>query len=203
MDLFEAGLTTSSLTLFWAILMLVIHPEVQTRVQQEIDTALDGQLPSYSDRELFPYTEATLLEVGRRVSLIPQSVPHSAITDVTFRGFVIPKDTIVLFHLWSVHMDPEHWGDPEAFRPERFLAEDGSVRHDEHVIPFGTGKRVCLGETVARVELFLLFTRLMKRFRFFADPGQALTMETSFSEFNRQQNIYVRYESRPQVGKTV
>ena len=196
MDLFASGMETTSTSLMWAILLMVMHPDVQTRVQQELDSVLGGRLPSYGDRTRLPYTEATLQEMSRRATLLPQAAPHSTLTDVTFRGFTIPKETIVLMHLGAVHMDPEYWGDPEEFRPERFLTADGSVRHDERVIPFGIGKRFCLGLTLARMEMFMLFTCLLQRFRFTAAPGQKFSMETGFSAVRHPQEFSVTYELR-------
>ncbi|XP_043191071.1 methyl farnesoate epoxidase-like [Amphibalanus amphitrite] len=196
MDLFAGGMETTSTSLMWAVLMMVMYPDVQTRVQQELDAALGGRLPSYSDRPRLPYTEATLMEISRRATLLPQAAPHSTLSDVAFRGFTIPKDSIVLMHLGSVHMDSEYWGDPEAFRPERFLTADGAVRHDERLIPFGVGKRFCLGETLARMEMFMLFACLLQRFRFSAVPGEKLSMETGFSAVRQPQEFSAVYELR-------
>jgi cytochrome P450 len=69
-------------------------------------------------------------------------------------------------NIWSVLHDREHWSDPEVFRPERFLDTDGKFVKDEWLIPFGVGKRVCLGEILARNMLFLIFTTLMQEFTF-------------------------------------
>jgi len=66
----------------------------------------------------------------------------------------------------------EHWGDPEVFRPERFLNPEGFVKKDEHFIPFGTGKRACLGESLAKMSLFLYFTTFVKNFKFRTVPGE-------------------------------
>ena len=196
MDFFLAGMETSATTLHWAILLMVMYPDVQTRVQQELDSVLDSQLPSYGDRTRLPYTEATVTEISRRASVVPQAVPHSAMSDTTLAGFTIPKDTIVYMHLQEVHMDPEYWGDPEAFRPERFIDDDGSFRHDERVIPFGIGKRFCLGETLARMEVFMFFACLMQRFRFQAVPGQTLSLDTKFGSVQTPMEFSVTYSRR-------
>ncbi|XP_043190188.1 methyl farnesoate epoxidase-like [Amphibalanus amphitrite] len=196
MDFFVAGMETSATMLHWSVLLMVMYPDVQTRVQQELDAALGGRLPSYSDRPRLPYTEATLMEVSRRCTITPQGVPHSTTCDTTLAGYTIPKDTFVYMHLQEIHMDPEYWGDPEAFRPERFLTADGAVRHDERLIPFGVGKRFCLGETLARMETFILFAGLMQRFRFAAVPGQNLSLDTKFGVVQTPMKYSVTYSKR-------
>ncbi|XP_043224636.1 methyl farnesoate epoxidase-like [Amphibalanus amphitrite] len=195
MDLFFAGMETSATMLHWSVQLMVMYPDVQTRVQQELDAKLGGRLPSNGDRPQLPYTEATLMEVSRRSSVLPQAV-HSTTCDTTLAGYNIPKDTMVHMHMQEVHMDPEYWGDPEAFRPERFLTADGAVRHDERLIPFGTGRRSCLGETLARMEIFMLFACLMQRFRFAAVPGQKLSHDTAFGVVQTPKEFSVTFTKR-------
>ncbi|XP_037084458.1 methyl farnesoate epoxidase-like [Pollicipes pollicipes] len=196
MDLFIAGMETTSTSLSWALLFMVKHPEVQSRVQREIDAVLGGIPPTYGDRMRMPYTEATLMEVMRRSKVIPGAAPHCALSDISFRGYTIPKGTTVIMHLHMVHMDPAYWGDPEAFRPDRFLHADGSVRRDERLIPFGIGKRFCLGETLARMEMFMLFTCLLQRFSFTAVPGQKLSLEARFAVVQQPPEFFVTYKPR-------
>ncbi|XP_043231523.1 methyl farnesoate epoxidase-like [Amphibalanus amphitrite] len=176
MDFFVAGVETTTSTLTWALLLMVLHPDVQARVQREIDSVVGRRSPSYADRVRMPYTEATLTELYRRTAVFPLGVPRRVTRQVTFRGHTFPEDTIVLTHLDAVHMDPTYWGDPYTFRPERFINADGTFRRDERVIPFGVGKRFCLGETLARMEAFMLFTCLLQRFRFSPVPGRMPTM---------------------------
>ena len=77
---------------------------------------------------------------------------------VNFEGFVIPKNAHVIPLLHAVHMNPDYWEEPEAFRPERFLSEDGkTVQKPEHFMPFGVGQRMCLGDHLAEKEFFLFF----------------------------------------------
>ena len=102
----------------------------------------------------------------------------------------------MLMHLGAVHMEPSYWGDPEAFRPERFINEDGSFRRDERVIPFGIGKRFCLGETLARMEMFMLFTCLLQRFQFTATPGQTLSMKSRVSAVRQPMEFKVNVRLR-------
>lgn len=98
-----------------------------------------------------PYTEATLREIMRFETLVPMSVPHRAMKDTTLGGFYVPKDTIVIAGLYALHNDRKIWGDPENFRPERFLSDDGKLNLKKDLsLPFGAGRRLCAGETFAR-----------------------------------------------------
>lgn len=112
-------------------------------------------------------------------AMVPTGVFHTALEDTKFHGYDIPKNTIIVPNLYCAMRDPKIWGDADTFRPERFLSEDekSTVRH-EALIPFSTGKRVCLGESLARDELFLFVASLFQRFRVATDPnGPKPTLE--------------------------
>ncbi len=141
-DLFSAGSETSSTTLRWALLYMIAYPEIQRKIQQEIDREVGpDHLPCLSDKAKLPYTEATLHEIQRISNIIPLGVPHEASGDVTFRGYDIPKGTLILPNLWALGMNQELWPEPNKFVPERFLDEtDQSLKKSEKLIPLGTGK---------------------------------------------------------------
>ncbi len=135
--LFFAGTDTSSHTLRWASQYLVRYPEIQDRVHREIDEVVGrNELPTFSDRLNLPYTRAVLTEVQRIVSLTPFSI-HVASDTTTFRGYTIPKGSVVISNLYGVMHSPEVWEDPEAFKPERFLDDKGNFHEPREVIPFG------------------------------------------------------------------
>ena len=127
------------------------------------------RLPSLDDKPDLHYTNAVLFESFRYTSFVFASVPHYATSDVRLREYVIPKGAIVLISLYHVMHDPEYFKDPETFNPDRFLNENGEFVNDERVIPFGIGKRFCLGQSLAEKEFFLFFTGLMQKFKF--EPG--------------------------------
>ncbi|XP_046395022.1 methyl farnesoate epoxidase-like isoform X2 [Ischnura elegans] len=167
-DLFMAGSDTTFNSLTFSVLYMILYPEVQCKVQKELDIVVGrDRLPSLEDRPNLPYVEATLHEVLRLSSVAPLAVPHSPLyaeKDVEFRGYIIPKKSRVILNLYAVHHDPKIWGDPHNFRPERFLDDNGRVTKHEALIPFGAGKRACLGEALARNNLFLFFTGLVQRY---------------------------------------
>ncbi|XP_013392294.1 cytochrome P450 2U1-like [Lingula anatina] len=170
-DLFMAGFETVTTTLRWGFLYMALHPEIQAKVQEEIDSNLGDRNPSITDKGTLPYTEATIMEIQRLNYVLPLAVPHSTTKDVEFHGYTIPKDTMVLVNLWSVMTDPVCWPNPEKFDPQRHLNERG--RTIRHVVftPFSLGKRSCVGAALARMELFLFFTSLMQKFTFRLPDG--------------------------------
>ncbi|XP_066288756.1 cytochrome P450 2U1-like [Branchiostoma lanceolatum] len=170
-DLFIAGTETTATTTRWALLYMMVNPEIQEKVHQEIDSVLGQTPPSYAQRSLLPYTTATLAEVQRIKPISPLSVPHAASRDTTLNGYNIPQEARILINLWSVHMDPQLFPEPNQFQPERFLDQDGNFVNHKALIPFGIGHRVCLGEQLAKMELFMLFVSLMQRFTFHLPEG--------------------------------
>lgn len=177
-DLFLAGSETTSTTLTWAVLYMIRYPDVQTKVQQELDEIVGlERLPSVQDRAKLPYTEAVLMEIQRYANIVPNGVQHVSSRDITIRGVVIPANTMVN-PLFTELLKGEYWGDGTTFRPERFLDECGNVKKDDHFIPFSIGRRQCLGETLAKTELFLFFCGLVQQFEFQSEvEGQLPTEE--------------------------
>lgn len=125
-DLFIAGSDTTATTVAWAVLYLCKFPETQKKLQQEIDEVTgNSRTVSVNDRPSMPYTLALIDEVLRYSSLVPDGVQHRVLADKEFHGYFIPKDAWVQPNLYHIHHDKKIWGDPDNFRPERFLSEDG------------------------------------------------------------------------------
>ncbi|XP_066283978.1 cytochrome P450 2U1-like [Branchiostoma lanceolatum] len=171
-DFLAAGTETSATTLSWALLYLALNPAWQRKVQEELDTVVGSdEIPPYSRREELPYTEATILESQRIRTTVPLSVPHCTSSPTSLQGYDIPAHTQVWVNLWSVHMDPAYWSHPDTFDPSRFLDDNGRVKVPEAFMPFSTGRRICLGEQLAKMELFLFLTSLLQRFTFKLPEG--------------------------------
>ncbi|XP_041348374.1 steroid 17-alpha-hydroxylase/17,20 lyase-like isoform X1 [Gigantopelta aegis] len=172
-DIFGAGIDTTRLTLDWAILYLASHPEVPSKIHKEVDQVLPKSgtmLLSY--RNHLPYTEAVLHEVMRLSSVVPLSLPHCTICDTKIGDNDVPQGTMVLLNLWMMHHDPDKWTDVEAFKPERFLDETGAMApKPDSWLPFSAGRRVCLGESVAKQELVLLLAGYMRQFKISLPDG--------------------------------
>ncbi|XP_075056840.1 cytochrome P450 2U1 [Mixophyes fleayi] len=181
-DLFIAGTDTTTNTMLWSLLYMCLHPDVQKKVQAEIDAIVGhDRPPSLTDKSKMPFTEATIMEVQRMTVVVPLSVPHMASENTVFQGYTIPKGSVVLANLWAVHRDPKIWEKPNDFNPSRFLDDHGQILKKESFIPFGIGRRVCMGEQLAKMELFLLFVSLLQSFSFsFADDTFKPILEGRF-----------------------
>ncbi|NWW29757.1 CP2J2 protein, partial [Panurus biarmicus] len=177
LDLLFAGTETTSSTLRWALLFMATHPEIQARVQAEIDAVIgQARPPALEDRNHLHYTNAVIHEVQRKANVIPFNAPRMATEDAYVDGYYIPKGTLVMTNLTSLLFDKNEWKSPGTFNPEHFL-RDGKFWKHEYFQPFSMGKRSCLGELLARSELFLFFTSLLQKFTFQAPPDTTLSLQ--------------------------
>uniref|UniRef100_A0A1A9WHT3 Cytochrome P450 n=1 Tax=Glossina brevipalpis TaxID=37001 RepID=A0A1A9WHT3_9MUSC len=192
--------TAIGVQLSFLIQYFLLYPEIQKRIQNEIDNVVGaGRAPTLSDRQFMPYTEATLREIMRIETLVPSSIPHKALVDTELMGYKIPKDTLVVPSLYAYHNDKRVWGDPENFRPERFLDDQGDLCLKKDVsFPFGAGKRLCAGETFARNMLFLITATICQNFNCILGDGDVLPdLSTTLSGLvTSPMNYWVQLEER-------
>lgn len=177
-DIIIAGLETTLKTLHWAVLLMIKYPSIQQKVQQEIDRVItDDRLPSMSDRTRMPYTNAVICEVQRFANILPFNFAREVKETVTVGGYTIPKGAAIVPQISTVHFDEEIFANPREFIPERFLESDNlNLKKCEQLIPFSLGKRSCLGESLARTELFLIFAALMQKFQFSSKTDSYLSL---------------------------
>ncbi|KAJ3610752.1 hypothetical protein NHX12_022843 [Muraenolepis orangiensis] len=174
-DIFGAGVETTTTVLKWAVAYLIHYPQVQTRIQEELDGRLGlDRTPQLRDRGRLPYLEATIREVLRIRPVAPLLIPHVALADTSIGNFKVSKGDRVIVNLWSLHHDQQEWGNPDTFDPGRFLDEEGvsPVLPSPSYLPFGAGVRVCLGESLAKMELFLFLSWTLQRFSFSVPAGR-------------------------------
>ncbi|XP_077187146.1 cytochrome P450 2K4-like isoform X2 [Paroedura picta] len=172
-NLFGAGTETTSTTLRWGLLLMMKYPEIQNKVQEEIAQVVGSAQPRTEHRAKMPYTDAVIHEVQRFANIIPTNVPRATTVDVTLKGYNIPKGTYILPLLGSVLQDETQWEKPLKFYPEHFLDSDGKFIKRDAFMPFSAGRRICAGETLAKMELFLFFTSLLQKFTFQLAPGMS------------------------------
>ncbi|KAL8188145.1 UNVERIFIED_CONTAM: hypothetical protein K2H54_062150 [Gekko kuhli] len=164
-DLFTAGTETTTNILRWGLLLIAKHPVIQAKVHKEIDDVLgSSQLFSYQDWKKLPYTSAVIHEILRAHFILTSGIPRQCVTDMNIFGFVLRKGTFVFVDVNPVLHDPKYWEAPEEFYPNHFLDKDGNFVERDLFYPFGAGARVCLGEQLARTELFVFFISLMREF---------------------------------------
>ncbi|XP_076242207.1 cytochrome P450 enzyme phantom [Calliopsis andreniformis] len=164
-DLFGAGTDTTLTTFRWFLLFMATHPEEQKKLQLEMDQCLkEEEEPTLKDRECMPRLEAALAEVQRIRSVTPLGIPHGTLKDMRIGDYDVPKGAMIIPMQWAVHTDPAHWSDPLEFQPDRFLTADGRFFKPESFLPFQTGKRVCIGEELAKMILFLFAGRILRKY---------------------------------------
>ncbi|XP_070843049.1 cytochrome P450 2K1-like isoform X1 [Chaetodon trifascialis] len=168
--LFAAGTDTTSTTLRWALLLMAKYPKIQDQVQEELSRVIGSRQARLEDRQSLPFTDAVIHETQRLANIVPMS-PHRMSQDINFQGYFIKKGTTVYPLLTSVLYDEDEWEKPHSFYPAHFLDKDGKFVKRDAFMPFSAGRRVCLGESLARMELFIFFTSLMQHFRFTPPPG--------------------------------
>ncbi|NWJ05804.1 CP2H1 protein, partial [Crypturellus undulatus] len=117
-----------------------------------------------ADRTQLPYTDAVVHEIQRFISLIPLSLPHSVNKDTHLRDYVIPKGTTIYPLLSSVLHDSKGFAKPEEFNPAHFLNANGTFKKSDFFMPFSAGKRICPGEGLARMEIFLVIATILQSF---------------------------------------
>ncbi|XKL68421.1 hypothetical protein PGB90_003912 [Kerria lacca] len=181
-DLFTAGMETTKTTLHWAIIYMLHYPEVAQSIQIELDAVVGRKrLPTFEDLPYLPITESTIFEVLRKSSVVPLGNSHATTKDVFFRGLRIPKNTEIVPLLYAINNDPNLWESPEKFLPSRFINSEGRVTKPDHFIPFGIGRRNCLGEFLARMEIFLFFSCILHTFDIKLPEGHILpSLEGNF-----------------------
>ncbi|XP_028329698.1 vitamin D 25-hydroxylase [Gouania willdenowi] len=176
-ELIIAGTETTTNTLRWAMLYMALYPNIQERVHREIDSVLEnGRTATLEDKLKMPYVEAVLHEVLRFCNIVPLGIFRATSQDTQVNGYSIPKGTMVITNLYSVHFDEKYWNDPGVFLPQRFLDGNGNFLRHDAFLPFSLGRRQCLGEQLAKMEMFLFFTTLMQRFHLQFPPGTIPTV---------------------------
>ena len=175
-NLFNAGTFTSSSSYYSFLNLMIWYPQVQRKLQEEVDRLVGpNRKVTLNDRQNMPYTQATVLELLRYTSIVPLSVPHESLCITTLGGRTIPAGVQVVTNLYALHHDEEFWENPYEFHPERFLDAYGEIQSPlsdvrRHLMPFGAGPRVCVGEVLALGRLFLFIASTSQIFQGEAGP---------------------------------
>ncbi|OAX32691.1 cytochrome P450, partial [Rhizopogon vinicolor AM-OR11-026] len=179
---FELAIKESSATAFGAsyfhvkqthsvilvfIQAMVLNSEVQKRAQVEIDRVVGSErLPDFGDRASMPYIEAVLRETLRFHPIAPLNIPHAAVNDDVYDGYLIPKGTTILTNIWAMMHDPAKYPAPFEFKPERFFTPSGDLNGDLVTPVWGWGRRICVGRYLADASLWSAIVSMLAVFDF-------------------------------------
>lgn len=181
-DIFGASLDTTLTTLRWYLLFIAVHKQVQSKIRQQLEQVLAKSPIQMEDVPSLPYLEASIAETQRIRSVVPVGIPHGSLEEMEIEDYKIPKGTMIVPLQWAIHMDPQFWDEPDIFRPDRFLNEDGKFYKPDAFIPFQTGgfvltflwlfyfipnfsgKRMCVGDELARMFLVFFGGTLIQNF---------------------------------------
>ncbi|KAK2147276.1 hypothetical protein LSH36_561g00012 [Paralvinella palmiformis] len=176
----SARLDTINASLQFAIAEVIMHSDVQEKLATEVDKVLGSRTPARSDRVKLSYTEAFLCEVFRKETFAVFGVPLATTCDTTIGKYELPKGTGVLINFWALHHDPDFWENPSEFRPERFLQDNGELApRPDSFLPFSAGKRVCLGENMAKSMLMIILPTLFQQLKFIKPDSFEFSYEDS------------------------
>ncbi|TRY57099.1 hypothetical protein DNTS_023979 [Danionella cerebrum] len=160
LDLFVAGTETTSTTLNWALLYMMKYPEIQAKVQEEIDRVVgNSRQPSLSDKDNMPYTNAVVHEIQRMANIAPLNLPRITSQDTHIGKYFVPKGTAVIGNLSSVLFDESEWETPHSFNPGHFLDAKGDFRKRDAFLPFSLGTNLLMICLNISFNLISIFTR--------------------------------------------
>ncbi|CAL9029442.1 unnamed protein product [Prunus brigantina] len=182
LDMVAAGTDTSSNTVEFAMAEVMNKPEVMQKAQQELDAVVGKHnIVEESHIHKLPYLQAVMKETLRLHPVVPLLIPHSPIETCTVGGYTIPKGSRVFVNVWAIHRDPCNWENPLEFDPNRFLDSkwDYSGR-DFTYLPFGSGKRICVGIAMAERMVMHLLAMLLHSFDWRLPQGEELDISEKF-----------------------
>ncbi|KAG4400552.1 hypothetical protein GLYMA_07G083000v4 [Glycine max] len=174
LDLFVAGIDTTSSTIEWVMAELLRNPEKLEKVRQELQQVLaKGEQLEESHISNLPYLQAVVKETFRLHPPTPMLLPHKSEVDIELCGFMVPKSAQILVNLWATGRDSSIWTNPDEFTPERFLESDIDFKgHDFELIPFGAGRRICPGLPLASRTLHVVLASLLYNYDWKLTDGQ-------------------------------
>ena len=183
--LFVAGHETTSNALTWAFYLLATHPEIQTKLQQELDDVLKGKTAEFTDLKSLVYTEMVVKESMRLLPPVWVLNTRQANEDTVVGDYLFPKDKVIFISPYSNHTNPKYFPDPEKFDPERFSPENEKSIPKHVYIPFGTGSRVCIGQAFAMMEAKLILASIVQCFDISLAKGQELDPQAQITLSNK------------------
>ncbi|MEM7132381.1 MAG: cytochrome P450 [Chloroflexota bacterium] len=192
--IFLAGFETTSTALSWSVYYLSQHPDIQNKLEQEVDAVLGPRTPTFDDLPNLPYARMVLQEAIR---LRPSAWfgSRQAVEDDVIDGYSIPAGSEVATMTYMIHRHPEEWDNADQFIPERFTPEASAKRHRWAWVPFGAGQRMCIGREFALMEGQLALAMMAQRFRPSAIEGYEPQLRLS-TTFQTKSGLRVKLSER-------
>eukprot|EP00887_Chlorella_sp_A99_P003071 scaffold9.g3071.t1 len=201
MTLLIAGHETSAAVMTWTCHCLAGRPDVVARMQAEVDEVLGDRKPTMEDLRALSFTMRCVNEAMRLYPQPPVLI-RRALEDDELGGYEIPAGSDLFISTWNLHRNPDYWEAPDEFRPERFPL-DAPVTHDFKYLPFGGGKRKCIGDQFALLETLTALAMLVRRFDFEMDPGKPPVAMTTGATIHTVDGLWFRLRRRdalPSLG---
>ncbi|CAI5450785.1 unnamed protein product [Caenorhabditis angaria] len=167
LDLWFAGLITTTTTISWILSYILYNPKAEEKIYEELDRVIGSdRLITISDKNDLPYMNAFIAESQRCANIIAVNLLHETTRDTVINGWPVKAGTGVIAQISTVMMDEKIFPNAEKFEPARHIdKETGKFKKLEEMIPFSIGKRQCLGEGLARMELFLFISNFLNRYK--------------------------------------
>uniref|UniRef100_A0A914PJY5 Cytochrome P450 n=1 Tax=Panagrolaimus davidi TaxID=227884 RepID=A0A914PJY5_9BILA len=164
--LWVAGQETTSSTLAWLILYMMEHQDIQKKAHDELDKHIGSdRLVTLDDKTNLNYINAIVAEILRFSNLSSVNVFHRLTKEVQIHGYTFPENTTITYQIPFVLHDSRYFDEPEKFKPERFLDKNGKFFWPQELMTFGIGKRACLGEGLAKLELYLFAANILNQYK--------------------------------------
>jgi len=171
-----AGFDTSASSLTWTCYLLTQHPDVQMKIQEELDNVLGNRLPEYEDLDKLSYLTCVIKEAMRLYPPVPEALRELE-SDLQIENYFIPKGANLIIPISTLHENEEIWQEPKKFLPERFTLENEKKYPRYAYLPFGVGSKSCMGARFAMVEIRLILSMILQRFSLELTPNQVVIPE--------------------------
>ena len=168
--IFLAGHETTAMAMTWTWFLLSQHPYEEAKLHAELDSVLGGRVPTHEDLSKLIYTRM-VVEESMRIYPPVHTIGREAIGADTLAGRLIPKGSTILIAPWLLHRHVKLWENPGRFDPERFSPKASAARPRFSYLPFGGGKRICIGAAFALAEATVLLATLAQRYKLRVVPG--------------------------------
>tara|TARA_R110002072_G_scaffold303087_1_gene493090 strand:- start:16208 stop:17707 length:1500 start_codon:yes stop_codon:yes gene_type:complete len=195
--LFVAGHETTSNALTWTIYLLTQNPDIQKNLQEELDRVLESRDAQFNDLESLKYTEMVIKESMRLLPPAWTLNARQANQTISVGKYLFPKDKVVFISPYANHRNPKYFEKPEKFDPERFSEEREKAIPKHAYMPFGTGPRVCIGQSFAMMEAKLILATLLNRFEVIADKNMKFEPQAQITLSNKEgMKVYLQKRAK-------